>query len=114
MHPRCQINTAVESANVTHLANVKQNVKKVSGKVKNEALIEDSKQEENPVCNEGEVVLPKILDTDTARKVFAKAIEVWAGLWGRGRTRKRKLESKGYNYYKVQHYVNMFKDKIVL
>ena len=43
--------------------------------VKNEALIEDSKQEENPVCNEGEVVLPKILDTDTARKVFAKAIE---------------------------------------
>lgn len=44
--------------------------------VKNEALIEDSKQEENPVCNnEGEVVLPKILDTYTARKVFAKAIE---------------------------------------
>lgn len=41
--------------------------------VKKEALIEDSKQEENPVCNEGKVVLSKILDT--ARKVFAKAIE---------------------------------------
>lgn len=42
------------------------------------------------------------------------AIQVWAGLWGKGRTRKRKLESKGYNYYIVQHYVNIFKDKIVL
>ena len=39
MHPRCQINTAVESANVTHLANVKQNVKKVSGKVKKKQLV---------------------------------------------------------------------------
>lgn len=42
------------------------------------------------------------------------AFEVLVGLWGNGRTRKRKLEAKGFNYYKVQAYVNMYKDKNVL
>lgn len=42
------------------------------------------------------------------------AFEVLVGIWGNGRTRKRKLEAKGYNYYKVQAYVNMYKDKNVL
>lgn len=42
------------------------------------------------------------------------AFEVLVGLWGNGRTRKRKLEAKGYNYYKVQAYVGMYKNKKVL
>ncbi len=42
------------------------------------------------------------------------AFEVLVGIWGNGQSRKRRLEAKGYNYYKVQAYVNMYKDKNVL
>ena len=38
--------------------------------------------------------------------IVALALEIIAGKWGNGEERKRKLESAGYDYNKVQKCVN--------
>ena len=38
--------------------------------------------------------------------IVGKALEVIAGLYGVGEERKKKLESEGYNYTKIQNCVN--------
>ena len=38
--------------------------------------------------------------------IVGKALEVIAGLYGVGDERKKKLESEGYNYTKIQNCVN--------